>query len=53
MYKGRLRDYFAIPFGKRYIWGATAGMLITFTRVAAHAEGWVNVAPHLMLADSA
>ncbi len=53
MYKGRMRDYYAIPYDKRYIWGATAGMLITLTRVAAHAEGWVDVAPHLMLADSA
>jgi 8-oxo-dGTP pyrophosphatase MutT (NUDIX family) len=53
MYKGRMRDYYAIPHGKRYIWGATAGMLITLTRVAAHAEGWADVAPHLMLADSA
>jgi len=53
MYKGRMRDYFAIPYGKRYIWGATAGMLITFARVAAHAEGWVDLAPHLMMADSA
>jgi 8-oxo-dGTP pyrophosphatase MutT (NUDIX family) len=53
MYKGRMRDYFAIPYGKHYIWGATAGMLITFTRVAAHAEGWVDVAPHLIMADSA
>lgn len=53
MYKGRMRDYYAIPYGKHYIWGATAGMLITMARVAALAEGWVNIAPHLMLADSA
>lgn len=24
---GRLRHFYAIPFGERYIWGATAGML--------------------------
>ena len=24
---GRLRRYYAIPFGDRYIWGVTAGIL--------------------------
>ena len=32
-YKGRLRHYWAMPFGSRFIWGATAGMLVTFQRV--------------------
>jgi 8-oxo-dGTP pyrophosphatase MutT (NUDIX family) len=53
MYKGRMREYYAIPYGKRYIWGATAGMLITFSRVIAHAEGWAHTAPQAMAADSA
>jgi 8-oxo-dGTP pyrophosphatase MutT (NUDIX family) len=53
MYKGRMRSYFAIPFGPRYIWGATAGMLITFSRVAAHAEGWGTLPPVNMAPDSA
>lgn len=26
-WRGRVRSYWAIPFGARYIWGATAGML--------------------------
>ncbi|WP_236841885.1 CoA pyrophosphatase [Bosea sp. PAMC 26642] len=26
-WKGRYRTYYAIPFGDRYIWGATAGMI--------------------------
>jgi 8-oxo-dGTP pyrophosphatase MutT (NUDIX family) len=26
-WKGRLRRYYAIPFGKRYIWGVTAGIV--------------------------
>ncbi len=26
-WKGRHRSYYAIPFGERYIWGATAGIL--------------------------
>ena len=26
------RDYWAIPFGDRYIWGATAAMLLIFER---------------------
>ena len=53
MYKGRMRSYFAIPFGPRYIWGATAGMLITFSRVAEHAEGWGVTPPITMAPDSA
>jgi 8-oxo-dGTP pyrophosphatase MutT (NUDIX family) len=26
-WKGRTRFYYAMPFGERYIWGATAGMI--------------------------
>ncbi|HUS97305.1 MAG TPA: CoA pyrophosphatase [Hyphomicrobiaceae bacterium] len=26
-WKGRMRTYYAMPFGDRYIWGATAGMI--------------------------
>ena len=26
------RDYYAIPFGDRYIWGATAAMLLILDR---------------------
>ena len=32
-YKGRLRHYWAMPFEERFIWGATAGMLVTFHRI--------------------
>lgn len=32
-YKGRMRHYWAMPFGERFIWGATAGMLVTFQRL--------------------
>jgi 8-oxo-dGTP pyrophosphatase MutT (NUDIX family) len=32
-FKGRIRNYWAMPFGERYIWGATAGMLVTFQRI--------------------
>ncbi len=39
MYKGRMRSYYALPYGHRYIWGATAGMLVTLTRVLAAAQG--------------
>lgn len=34
-YKGRMRKYWAMPFGSRFIWGATAGMLVTFQRIVA------------------
>ncbi len=26
-WKGLYRTYYAMPFGERYIWGATAGMI--------------------------
>jgi 8-oxo-dGTP pyrophosphatase MutT (NUDIX family) len=32
-YRGRMRHYWAMPFGSRFIWGATAGMLVTFQRI--------------------
>ena len=32
-YRGRLRKYWAMPYGERFIWGATAGMLVTFQRI--------------------
>jgi 8-oxo-dGTP pyrophosphatase MutT (NUDIX family) len=32
-YKGRNRHYWAMPYGERFIWGATAGMLVTFHRI--------------------
>ena len=28
-WRGRQRSFYAIPYGERYIWGATAGMLKT------------------------
>ena len=34
-FKGRTRHFWAMPFGPRYIWGATAGMLVTFQRIIA------------------
>lgn len=30
---GVVRHYYAMPFGERYIWGATAGMLFTLYQV--------------------
>jgi 8-oxo-dGTP pyrophosphatase MutT (NUDIX family) len=32
-FKGRMRRYWAMPYGERFIWGATAGMLVTFHRI--------------------
>lgn len=28
LFRGRVRGYYAYPYGERYIWGATAGMLV-------------------------
>jgi 8-oxo-dGTP pyrophosphatase MutT (NUDIX family) len=36
-YRGRTRKYWAMPYGERFIWGATAGMLVTFQRIVAPA----------------
>ncbi len=33
MYNGRLRHFFAFSCGDRYVWGATAGMLVNLTEV--------------------
>ena len=52
MYKGRMRQYYAIPYGRRYIWGATAGMLVTFTRVLSNARGRIFQPPVKMAPDS-
>lgn len=52
MYKGRMREYYAIPYGRRYIWGATAGMLITLTRVLSNARGQSFQSPVKMSPDS-
>lgn len=36
VWEGEMRWFFAIPFGSRYIWGATAGMLVSlYRRLAA------------------
>ena len=34
-HQGRMRRFWAMPWGDRYIWGATAGMLVTFQRILA------------------
>lgn len=33
---GRVRQYYAMPFGDRFIWGATAGILRNLYRTLAH-----------------
>ncbi|MBM3583248.1 MAG: CoA pyrophosphatase [Alphaproteobacteria bacterium] len=33
VWRGTLHFYDAVPFGDRYIWGATAGMLVRFARL--------------------
>jgi 8-oxo-dGTP pyrophosphatase MutT (NUDIX family) len=32
-YKGRMRHFFVLPYQNRYIWGATAGMLVNLAEV--------------------
>jgi 8-oxo-dGTP pyrophosphatase MutT (NUDIX family) len=34
-FRGRMRKYWAMPYRERFIWGATAGMLVTFQRILA------------------
>jgi 8-oxo-dGTP pyrophosphatase MutT (NUDIX family) len=35
---GQIRAYYAMPFGDRYIWGATAGMLVNLYEVISSSE---------------
>lgn len=35
-FRGRTRNYYAIPYGDHYIWGATAAMLINFRQALLH-----------------
>ncbi len=35
-YQGALRDYWAVPWQGRYIWGATAGMLVNLREFLLH-----------------
>ncbi len=32
-YQGRMREYYAMPYGSYFIWGATAGMLVSLSRL--------------------
>lgn len=32
-FRGRMRHYWAMPYGEHFIWGATAGMIVTFQRL--------------------
>jgi 8-oxo-dGTP pyrophosphatase MutT (NUDIX family) len=34
-FKGALRKYWAVPYGERFIWGATAAMLVMFHRIVS------------------
>lgn len=38
-YRGRMRHYWAMPWNERFIWGATAGMLVTFHRILTAGQG--------------
>lgn len=35
-YQGRMRQYYAMPYGDYFIWGATAGMLVSLYRFLTH-----------------
>jgi len=34
-YRGKLRQYYAMPYGSYFIWGATAGMIVSLYRALA------------------
>ncbi len=34
-YQGQTRYYFAMPYGRHFIWGATAGIIVTLARALA------------------
>ena len=35
-WKGMTRTFFVLPYEQRYIWGATAGMLVNLAEVLAY-----------------
>ena len=37
-YRGKLRHYYAMPYGRYFIWGATAGIIMSLYRALAAAE---------------
>jgi hypothetical protein len=34
-YRGKTRDFFAIPYEGHFIWGATAGIIVSLARAMA------------------
>jgi len=34
-YRGKLRHYYAMPYGEYFIWGATAGIIVTLAKALA------------------
>ncbi|MBL8413997.1 MAG: CoA pyrophosphatase [Propionivibrio sp.] len=38
-HRGKLRHYFAMPYGEYFIWGATAGIIVTLSRALAPEPG--------------
>lgn len=47
MQGARRRDYWAIPYGERYIWGATAAMLLMLDRTLRDGGEWTPTLPPL------
>ncbi len=37
-YQGRMREYYAMPYGEYFIWGATAGILVSLYRFLGERE---------------
>lgn len=38
-YRGKLRHYYAMPYGRYFIWGATAGIIMSLYRALAFGDG--------------
>ena len=34
--QGKVRDFFAVPYGDRFIWGATAGIILGLARLVSN-----------------
>ena len=50
---GERRHFYAMPWGERYIWGATAGMLVSLARLLAPPEPGRRIAPPAWLTEPA
>ena len=46
---GERRHFYVLPYQERYIWGATAGILVNFARLLAELSPWLRILLQIVL----